>query len=406
MALLRKAGGVPDESGGADLSFQDGRAVRNAWIGWAALWLVTAAIIANGSGRTVVPAYREGALSWIAGEIIYKHLGVGGFTYLPQAAILFIPFSLFPVVVGEVIWRFVNIGVFALGIFQFARLVRCRSGKELFPLMTLVALPLAWDCARNGQATLALTGLMLLAVVAAAEQSWWRVVLWLSLGISVKPLMIVLVLLLMAIDRPLIWRVALGMLATALVPFLTQHPTYVFEQYAACWKNFTTAAHVGAAETGWTSPFHAIRLAGIIVPEKLQMLIRIAAALGTLILCYLSRRRHDAVRSAVFVFSLAVTYLMLFSPRTENNTYAMLGPAIAAFLAGAFLVEQRFREGILLSCIALAILGGRTIERMLTPHAGTSWLSPLMAVCFAVYLLVTFFADRKDRTGEDRPAAA
>jgi hypothetical protein len=101
-----------------------------------------------------------------------------------------------------------------------------------------------------------------------------------------------------------------------------------------------------------------------------------------------------------------VVYLMLFSPRTENNTYAMLGPAIATFLAGAFLVEQRFREGILLSCIALAIMSGRTIERMLTPHAGTSWLSPLMAVCFAAYLLVTFFTDRRERAGEGRPAAA
>jgi hypothetical protein len=388
------------------LSFHDGRAVRAAWIGWAALWLVTAAIIASGSGRTVVPAYREGALSWIHGEVIYKHLGVGGFTYLPQAAILFIPFSLLPVAVGEVIWRFVNIGVFALGVFQLARLARGRSGQELFPLMTLVALPMAWDCARNGQATLALTGLMLLAVVAAAEQRWWRVVLWLSLGISVKPLMIVLVLLLMAIDRPLSWRVALGMLATSLLPFLTQHPTFVLEQYAMCWKNLTTGAHVGAAETGWTSPFHAIRLMGIVVSENLQTLIRIIAALGTLVLCYLSRRRHDAIRSAMFVFSLAVTYLMLFSPRTENNTYAMLGPAIAVFLAGAFLIEQRIREGIVLSGIAAAILGGRAIERMLTPHAGTSWLSPLMAFCFAVYLLMTFFTDRKDRVGKDQRAAA
>jgi hypothetical protein len=388
------------------LSFHDGRAVRAAWIGWAALWLVTAAIIASGSGRTVVPAYREGALSWIHGEVIYKHLGVGGFTYLPQAAILFIPFSLLPVAVGEVIWRFVNIGVFALGVFQLARLARGRSGQELFPLMTLVALPMAWDCARNGQATLALTGLMLLAVVAAAEQRWWRAVLWLSLGISVKPLMIVLVLLLMAIDRPLNWRVALGMLATALLPFLTQHPAFVLEQYAVCWKNFIMGAHVGAAETGWTSPFHAIRLVGIIVSENLQTLIRIIAALGTLFLCYLSRRRHDAIHSAMFVFSLAVTYLMLFSPRTENNTYAMLGPAIAVFLAGAFLIEQRIREGIVLSGIAAAILGGRAIERMLTPHAGTSWLSPLMAFCFAVYLLMTFFMDRKDRVGKDQRAAA
>ncbi len=375
------------------LTLSDGRAVRNAWIAWALLFLVTAAIIVGGSGRTVVPAYREGALSWIAGEIIYKHLGVGGFTYLPQAAILFIPFSVVPASAGEVLWRFVNIGVFAAGVFTFAGLARGRSGKELFPLMTIVALPMAWDCARNGQATLALTGLMLLSVAAAAQQRWWRATLWLSLGISIKPLMIVLVLLIMAIDRPMSWRVALGMLATALVPFLMQHPGYVAEQYAACWRNFTTAVSVGAAEHGWTSPFHALRLVGVDIPEIVQTALRLAAALGTLVLCWLSRRRHDAVRSAMFVFSLAVAYLMLFSPRTENNTYAMLGPAIAVFLAGVYLIEQRRGEGIMLSCMAGAIVGGRVIERLLTPHAGTSWVSPLVAVCFTAYLLVRFFSD-------------
>jgi len=371
-------------------------AERSAWFGWAVLFLVTAAIILSGSGRTVVPAYREGAVSWVAGSLIYHHIGVGGFTYLPQAAILFIPFSLFSVAAGEVVWRLVNIAVFSLGIFRFAGLAGGRSGKSFFPLMTLVTLPMAWDCARNGQATLALTGLMLLAVVDVAQQRWWRATLWLVLGVSVKPLAIVLVLLVMAIDRPMSWRVAVGMLVTALFPFVTQHPGYVLEQYAACWKNFTTAVQVGAAEGGWTSPFHALRITGIAVPEMVQTVLRLAAALGTLLLCWQSRRRHDAVGSAVYVFSLSVVYLMLFSPRTENNTYAMLGPAIAVFLAGAYLTGSRSREGILLAGIALAIVGGRAIERLLTPHAGTSWMSPLMAVCFTAYLLVRFFRDMQE----------
>jgi hypothetical protein len=292
------------------------------------------------------------------------------------------------VVAGEVIWRLVNIAVFAFGIFHFARLVGGSSGKRLFPLMTLVTLPLAWDCARNGQATLVITGLMLLAVVDIVRTRWWRVVLWLCLGVAVKPLVIVLALLVMVIDRPLSWRLPAGMLMTALFPFLTQHPGYVLEQYAAFWSSLTKAVHVGAVDKGWTTPFNALQVLGITVPEKVQTLLRLSAALGTLALCWLSRHRHDTVRSAVFVFSLSVVYLMLFSPRTENNTYAMLGPAIAVFLAGAFLIEQRRREGIMLSGMAGAILCGRVIERLLTPNAGASWVSPLMAVCFTAYLMV------------------
>jgi alpha-1,2-mannosyltransferase len=373
------------------LSFHDQRSVKAAWAGWAVLAVATAVIIAMGSGRTVVPAYREGAVFWMAGRKIYSHLGVGGFVYLPQAAVLFIPFALLPVMAGEVVWRLVNIGVFALGIFRFADLVRGQSGREWFPLMTLVTLPLAWDCARNGQATLAMTGLMLLAVTDIARERRWRAALWISLGIAVKPLVIVLALLVMAIDRPLSWRVPAALAVTALVPFLTQHPAYVLDQYAVFWSSLTTAVHVGAVDKGWTTPFNALRVLGITVPEKAQTILRVTAAFGTLALCWLSRRKHDAVRSAVFLFSFAVVYLMLFSPRTENNTYAMLGPVIGVFLAGAAVRDAWKWDGALLAGIACAILGGRMIERLVTPHAGTSWVSPLMAACFAGYLLAVFF---------------
>lgn len=384
------------------MSFDEKRAVKAAWAGWALLAIVSAVIIASGSTRTSVPAYREGAVYWMAGKTIFVDPGVGGFVYLPQAAILFIPFALLPVVTCEVLWRFVNIGVFALGIFHFAGLASGRSEKKLFPLMTLVCLPLAWSCARNGQATLIMTGFMLLAVVDIARSRWWRATLWLSLAVAVKPLAIVLVLLAIAIDRPLSWRLPVGMLVTALFPFVTQHPVYVVDQYAAFWSSLTKAVHVGSVDIGWTTPFNAMQAFSIVVPEKVQTLLRVAAAVGTLVLSFWSRLRHDAARSAVFVFSLTVTYLMLFSPRTESNTYAMLGPPIAAFLAGAFLVEQRPKEGIMLSCIALAILGSRSIEHMLTPHAGTSWMSPLMAVCFAVYLLSRIFTNEVKGPGGAR----
>jgi alpha-1,2-mannosyltransferase len=382
---------VPGERGGVDLSFNDERAVKAAWAGWVVLAVATAVIIAMGSGRTVVPAYREGAVYWLAGTKLYWHLGVGGFVYLPQAAVLFIPFALLPVMAGEMLWRFVIIGVFALGIFRFAGLARGRSEKEWFPLMTLVSLPLAWDCARNGQATLAMTGLMLLAVTDVARERWWRAAVWIALGISVKPLVVVLALLVMAIHRPLSWRVPAALAVAALVPFLTQRPGYVMEQYTLFWKSLTTAVHVGAVDKGWTTPFNALQVLGVVVPEKVQTVLRVTAAFGTLALCWLSRRRHDAVRSAVFLFSFAVVYLMLFSPRTENNTYAMLGPVIGVFLAGAAARDTRKWEGALLSGIAFAILGGRMIERLATPHAGASWVSPLMASCLAGYLLAVFF---------------
>ncbi len=232
----------------------DKRGERYAWIGWAALFLATAAIIVHDSSRSVVPAYRISALQWIAGQPLYELSGIGGFTYFPQAAILFVPFALLPPALGEVLWRLVNIGVLAFGLRSFARLAGERSEQNLFTLMTLVTIPIAWDCARNGQATLAMTGLMLLAVTDVAGSRWWRAALWLSLAVAIKPLAIVLVLLIIAIDRPMTWRVLLGMLVLALAPFVTQHAAYVLQQYAACMQNMTISAHASTASLTSSRP--------------------------------------------------------------------------------------------------------------------------------------------------------
>ncbi|OHE82880.1 MAG: hypothetical protein A2107_10515 [Verrucomicrobia bacterium GWF2_62_7] len=364
---------------------------RNAWIAWTVLFLIMAGIIVSGSHRTVVPSYRQSAMDWFAGRQLYDGTGVGGFVYFPHAAILFMPLTWLPPLLGEVIWRLVNIGTLALGFHSFARLAAEKSREEIFPMMTLVAIPLTWDCARNGQATLALTGLMLLAVVDVARDRWWRATLWLCLGIALKPLMLVLALLIGAIVRPMTWRTLVGMAVLALSPFLFQHPFYVLQQYSGCWQNTTAAAHVGVAVQGWTSPFVSLRLAGIDVPERGQTAIRIVAAVITWMLSVLVRRRYDAARSAVFVFSMAAVYLMLFSPRTENNTYAMLGPAFAVFVARAFLIERRFAEGIVLTGVALVTAGSRTVGHLIAPGTEAIWLAPVLAAFFAVYLLVRIF---------------
>jgi hypothetical protein len=367
--------------------------VRYAWFGWTALFLVIAAMIIAGNTRVAIPAYWKAAVNWVNGLDLYDGSGVGGFVYLPQAAILFIPFALLPRVLCEVLWRVVNIGTFAAGLRSFSLHAGERSENDLFPLMTLVTIPFAWDCARNGQATLAMTGLMLLAVGDVYRSRWWRATLWLSLGLALKPLIIVLVLLIMAIERSMTWRVLLGMVAVALTPFLLQHPDYVLHQYTACLHNTTTAAHVGVIATGWSTPFTALRIAGVEVPELVQTLCRFFAACTTLILCIIARRRFHADRYTVYLFSLAATYIILFSPRTETVTYALLGPAIAAFLSQAFLIEKRIAAGILLTGIALATICSGFLQSLLVPHAEAIWLPPLMASCFTLYLLFRFFTD-------------
>jgi uncharacterized membrane protein YhaH (DUF805 family) len=187
------------------------------------------------------------------------------------------------------------------------------------------------------------------------------------------------------------WRVLIGLAVVALAPFLAQNPLFVMEQYSACLHNMTTAAHVGVVAHGWSTPFTALRTAGIDVPETVQTVVRLIAAFTTLVLCIMARRSHDTYRSAVYLFSLAATYIILFSPRTETVTYALLGPAIAVFLALAFLIEKRPAAGTLLTVIAIAVAGSGVFQPLLAPHAEAIWLPPLMATCFAAYMLFHFF---------------
>jgi len=365
---------------------------RGGWIAWIVLFLVSASLILAGSPRSVYPDYQNGSLNWLAGRMLYNGTGVDGFVYLPQAAVLFIPFALLPRMLAELLWRFLIIGIFAAGIHRFSQLVTERVQKNLFTFMSLLSIPLAWDCARNGQATLAITGLMLLAVVDVSRERWWRAAVWLAVSVALKPLSLVLVLLIMAIDRPMTVRLFVAMTVTAVLPFLSQSPSYVLQQYAAFFQNSATAAHVGVVKTGWTTPFYALRLVGVQIPEYIQTVIRAAAAMGTLVLCFIARRRFDSKTSAIHVFTLAALYLMLFSPRTENNTYAMLGPAIAVFLALANYADKHFLRTALLAVILFLMIISRPIQLFLAPYTAPTWMMPIMGILFAVYFLNRFFA--------------
>jgi hypothetical protein len=388
------------------MAFAENNKIRFAWASWATLFLVTAAIIVHDNTRSVLAVYRFGALQWIAGQRMYELSGIGGFTYLPQAAILYIPFALFPPAASEVLWRLASITVFAVGLRRFGRLAEEEKDGDLFAVMTFVAIPMAWDCARNGQATLAMTGFMLLAVAALGRGRRWWPALWLALAVSVKPLAIVLVLLISAVEWDMTWRTAVSMFILAFVPFLTQHPAYVAEQYAACFQNMTISAHVGVVAKGWTTPFTALRAAGIDVPERIQTSIRFVAAAATLAICWRVRRKQADASFAFSSYALTALYLILFSPRTENNTYVMLGPVLGFLITRAFWTEKRFTEGVILCGSVAVLIGSRQMERMLTPHAAASWIGPLIAAGIAAYLLARIVRQDREAGGIQEKNAA
>ncbi len=288
-----------------------------------------------------------------------------------------------------------TIGSFAVGIRRLSTLAGRGLSVDLFPLLTLAALPPALSCARNGQSTLIMTATMLLATVELAvvdsdavepanarskSARLWLATLWLSLSLAFKPLALPMLLLVGALDRRMAWRLVLGVAAVLAFPFLFQSSHYVVSQYGKSLEMLRASSHCGMIEL-WAQPFSVLGSVGVNISEGAQTLVRMAAAVVTLVLCWQAQRRHATPRAMEYLFSFSALYILLFNLRTENNTYAMLGPAIGLFTA-RWIVLSRHRIAVaFLSLLVLFLAAGDELVRRRRLRESTSGSSPAWRSC-------------------------
>lgn len=361
---------------------------KAGWLTWAALTVVVTLVVARsiaiGEERSVTPSYRSAVWNWFAGEPLYNMQG-HGFLYLPQAALVFAPWAMLPHAASELVWRWSMIAVLAASVVRLTRLLN-RDGRWFFAVSAVTTV-LAWGCARNGQSTLLITGMMILAVADLSEQRWWRATLLLTLAFAFKPLVIVLILLAAVLYPHMSWRLALGMAFVAVLPFLTQRPEYVLSQYVACQENLKITFEVG--ETGhWAQLFGMLQVAGIEIPSTARTATRLVAAIGTLLACWQGVRKLPSPRAAFYLFALASCYLMLFNSRTEGNTYTMIGPVYGALLAeAAFYQRNRRATGWLIAAVVLTV-ANYELAVLVTPRPSAIWISPLVCVGVSGYLVL------------------
>jgi alpha-1,2-mannosyltransferase len=353
-------------------------------------------LILAGSDHTVVTTYREAATQWMAGRDLYNDTG-HGFLYLPIAAVLFAPFSWLPPVAGEIAWRLVAIGGFAFGVYRLCSIAEVPQKATTFALLTAASLPPALACARNGQSTLIMAGLMMIACVDLAERRRNRAVLCASLAVALKPLAVVLLLLFPFLDRRIGARVVLGLGTVLCLPFLMQRPSYVLDQYVKCGQMFRASSHCGVIEL-WAQPFSVLGLLGVSVAESTQTVLRAGAGLGALALTWAARRRCVPPRAAEYLLAISVLYILLFNPRTENNTYAMLGPVIGLALAAALASKLSNRgEIIFLATLLVLLAAGDAVIRIFAAEGEHVWLSPSVATVFSIYLMYRLFFRERER---------
>jgi alpha-1,2-mannosyltransferase len=341
----------------------------------------------NPGVSSVVGNYQYGALGWWAGKDVYG-AGIDGFIYLPSFALLYTPFALLGEPWGDILWRIVSVGLLTYAVWRALRLYLPRWHVHAFGPALLLILPAASAALRNGQASTLLVALMLLATLAIAERRWWPAALLLALAFATKPLAIVLLLLAGALYRPLAVRLVLCMAIVLLLPLVNSDPLAAWHLYGLGLNKVLASSMPDRG--GWSDITGLLGLVGLVLPALALTILRVASALATLLLGLLARRRQDSAQAAFSLFALSTSYLMLMSPRTEENTYIMLAVPMALFAMLLLWPEGPIDRGrtsrgwmIVALCIALgAHAYGNWIFR-----PTKLWLKPLICIVFLTTLI-------------------
>lgn len=325
--------------------------------------------------RTVTNLYHDAVVRWQARALLYD--GPAGMNYLPTFVPLFAPFHWVPRALGDVLWRLMAWGGLVFGLWRLTR-EEARAGRA-FALVALLGLPLCLGAFRNGQANAHLGAALLLTAVCLAEGRWWGAVFFVCLAVALKPVGLAAAGLVFAAYPRLGWRLALGLAATLLLPFMCGPTDYVRSQFVAEFANLRQCAAVG--DNRFADLNGLLRAVHAPVWGNVAMLVRGGAGLAMAVFCFLVLRRLPERERALGWLAGATGYLMLFNPMTEANSYVVLGPALALWSLALFVAGRQSSAWLLAG--AAASMG--LLPTLLRPWWGNSfalvWF-PLMAIVF------------------------
>jgi alpha-1,2-mannosyltransferase len=360
-----------------------GRLARNrlllvAALLWCTTFFVVSALLLTGRAPTTLSyrVYAAAGQHWLARQPLYESGTLEGFQYLPQSAMIFAIFAWLGSPTGDLLWRAAGWIGLASGLWRVtAALVPTRHAQSFLVSSALVVGP-AIGALTNGQANLALAALSLHVVAALGKRRWWGAALVLAFGVALKPLLLVLALLVWVLHRPVRWRLSLALAVVFLVPWLDAAPSYVADQYTSCLGKMLLSADAGP---------HYENLRGLLatIGWALPRWLDWPAAFATLGICWHVLRRIREPQASLLIATYAVSYLVLFNPRTQSTSYAMTG-SMAALLAVAHASEGRWARslGFVLSCMLWIVNynwdGFAFVE---------CWLRPLGALAFLAYVI-------------------
>lgn len=344
----------------------------------AGLWVLFFAVITllvafQPYRRTVTPVYHEAVADFAAGRDLYAP--GKRFHYLPQFALAFAPLAALPRPWAEVPWRWLGLGLYLSAALALSR----RLGPGTFPWISFLMIPAALSAARSGQTNLALAAAFVHAALAWEAGRWTRAAAWLLTAVVLKPIALVMLLLAAVVRVPLAFRLAIGAAGLAILPYAFQDAGYLHEQYRRAFESWT--AWSATAEHRFCDLAGLLRTAGLAVAPPVLTAVRVAAAVLTLGLWWRASREGEPDR-ALHLLGLSTSYLMLFNPMTETNSYVLLAPALAAWAVGRARAERPVHVGL------AALAFGLGVDSYGNPiHPWTNlWLKAVLATVFYLWL--------------------
>jgi hypothetical protein len=341
---------------------------RLAVVLWAALVVVICARAAwQPRTRSLYQTYVRAGSDWRARADAYWVAGRGPlnldlYRYPPPTSALMASWVVVPERLGNALWRLFNAAAFlaAFAWWQRAALppgLTTRRRAWLF----LLALPLAVASLNNGQANVPVIALLLAASAAAARARPWTAALCVALAAAVKivPLSVGL-LLVVAWPRRIGLPLLLAAGALALLPFLTQSPAYVCDQYVSWYRLLSQDDRSRMPlEVSYRDLWLLVRVLRLPVSQGAYQVIQLGLAAACAAAVLAARLRGwDAPRLARTALTLGTAWIALCGPTTESCTFIVVAPALAWELVAAPTRLRRGLTGAAAGLYFLAVVAG------------------------------------------------
>ena len=364
---------------------------------WAVVLLVISCrTLAAPHQRTLYPIWSSTSRLWWSGGELYKPYRPTtvpeGFRYSPTFAVLTTPFALFPDGVGGVLWRFLGIGgCAAAAVWWIRAVIPAQLSRDQIAILFLLLVPLSIQSVSNGQANLWVIALMLGAAAAVQTQRWNWASLFLALAVVCKLYPLAFGLLLVVLHpRQLGWRLPVAILALLALPFVTQRPEYVLDQYE---KWLLCVKVDDRSNIAWDQTYRdlwlLVRTTGAPVTRATYEFFQVLSGAALAGLCWYRQRSGWPARECLNgTFALAAAWMLLLGPATESCTFILLAPSLAWSVIEMSLQDRwRWRHSLLLgSCLlfGVAVFFG-AFPKAAQLHA--LGMHPLATLLYTLYLL-------------------